>query len=177
MQQETFDIDTAHQDETLIREDEAAITTTNSPASPVVQALQHQLANSLILFLNYKTGAWQSSGKSFQQLQRLFTEVSEETKTAFDALGDRLRMIGQDPELKLEAISMDASVKQSLPASSAVSMAQLASENLIAIIRELRDQIRALRVDEEDPGTTAMLIDLLRMHEKHEWYMRQIAND
>ncbi len=167
-------IDQMHQDETLLREDELEITTTNRPSSPTVQFLQRQLANSLVLFLNYKTCGWQSCGRSFGELERLFQQFAEDNKKRFDELGDRLRMIGQDPELHLEPLLECSSVKQALSRAGNEELFAAAGGNAIVVIRELRDQVRALGREQEDPGSIQLLTELLRMHECHEWKLRQL---
>ncbi len=167
-------IDQMHQDETLLREDELEITTTNRPSSPTVQFLQRQLANSLVLFLNYKTCGWQSCGRSFGELERLFQEFAEDNKKRFDELGDRLRMIGQDPELHLESLLECSSVKQALSGAGNEELFAAAGGNAIVVIRELRDQVRTLWREQEDPGSIQLLTELLRMHECHEWKLRQL---
>jgi DNA-binding ferritin-like protein len=167
-------IDQMHQDETLVREDELEITRTNCPSSPTVQFLQRQLANSLVLFLNYKTCGWQSCGRSFGELERLFQEFAEDNKKRFDELGDRLRMIGQDPELHLESLLECSSVKQALSGAGEEELFAAAGGNAIVVIRELRDQVRTLWREQEDPGSIQLLTELLRMHECHEWKLRQL---
>jgi DNA-binding ferritin-like protein len=158
----------------LVREDELEITKTNDPAALTVQFLQRQLANSLVLFLNYKTCGWQCSGRSFGELERLFREFAEENKRRFDELGDRLRMIGQDPELHLESLPESSGVKQILSGGGNEELFAAAGENAIVVIRELRDQVRSLAREQEDPGSIHLLIDVLRMHECHEWKLRQL---
>jgi DNA-binding ferritin-like protein len=163
-----------HQDEQMVQEDEQEITKTNDPASLTVQFLQRQVANSLVLFLNYKTCSWQASGRSFGELNRFFRGLAEENKIRFDELGDRLRMIGQDPELNLESLVECSNVKQALSRVSEEHLFAAADENLIVVIRELRDQVRTLARDQDDPGTIHLLVDVLRMHERHEWNLRQV---
>ncbi len=52
-------------DEAIVAEDKQAITKTNHPLNPVVQHLQHQLANAIVLFLNFKMCGWKAEGHAF----------------------------------------------------------------------------------------------------------------
>ena len=162
------------QDELLIAEDRQAITKTNHPLNPVVQHLQHQLANAIVLFLNFKMCGWKAEGHAFFGTRAAFSELSEKMKVVFDQLGDRLRMIGQDPEVGLEFILEEATVKQS---EAGIDFAELIAEadgNAIIVIREIRDAIRDLRRRDEDPGSVELLTSILRVYEEHEWFMREL---
>jgi DNA-binding ferritin-like protein len=153
----------------------AEISRTNDSSNPVVLHLQRQLANGVVLFLNYKTCAWQACGLSFFGLRESFVEMAEDTKGAFDRIAERLRMIGQDPDVGLEALSQSTSVKQSITSSSYDELLTNAGENLILVIQELRKAVRALAFEGEDPGSVQLLTEVLRLHERHEWIVRQLA--
>jgi DNA-binding ferritin-like protein len=165
---------TRAQDAALI-EDRQAITQTNHPLNPVVQHLQHQLANSIVLFLNYKMCGWKAEGHSFFGTRAAFSELAESMKVIFDKLGDRLRMIGQDPEVDLEYLLEEAAVKQTQPGEDFAQLLEVADSNAIIVIRELRDAIRDLRKREEDPGSIELLLSVLKIHEEHEWFLREMG--
>lgn len=160
--------------EILLAEDKAAITETNDPRSPVVQHLQHQLANSILLFLEYKKCSWQSEGIAFRSLRETFDSFANQTKGIFDQLGERLRMIGQDPDLILDSIIDGAGIKQSPTGMSFQDLLANADANVIAVIRELRDAIADLRNNGDDPGSMDLLVSIVRQHEEHEWFLRQM---
>ncbi len=164
----------ADQREILLAEDEAAITKTNDPRSPVVQHLQRQLANSILLFLEYKKCSWQSEGVACPVLQTTFDTFANEIKTNFDQLGARLRMIGQDPDLLLDSLLDGAGIKQSPTGLSFRDLLASADANAITVIRELRDAIADLRINGDDPGSMHLLVSVVRQHEEHEWILRQM---
>lgn len=159
---------------TLLAEDTVAITETNDPRSPVVHHLQHQLANSILLFLEYKKCSWQSEGVSFRSLRETFDGFANQTKSIFDQLGERLRMIGQDPDLILDALIDGAGIKQSPTGLHFQDLLATADANVIAVIRELRDAIADLRNNGDDPGSMDLLTSIVRQHEEHEWFLRQM---
>ncbi len=158
----------------LLDEDVAAITRTNDPRSPVVQHIQRQLANSVLLFLEYKKCSWQSEGIAFRAVQKTFETFANQTKDSFDQLGSRLRMIGQDPDLLIDSIIDGASVQQTPAGLPFHDLLAAADANLIGVIRELREAISDLNANREDPGSVALLVSIVRQHEEHEWILRQM---
>ena len=69
----------------------------NTPESPVVRALRQQVANAVLLYLNYKHYHWQTQGPHFRDLHKLFDEFADEVLESLDPLAERVRMIGQNP--------------------------------------------------------------------------------
>jgi hypothetical protein len=67
----------------------------NVPDSPVVEHLQRQVANALVLYLNYKHYHWQTYGPMFRDLHRLFDEFAEAVLGTIDEFAERVRMIGR----------------------------------------------------------------------------------
>ena len=83
----------------------------NTPDSPVVEHLQRQVANALVLYLNYKHYHWQTYGPMFRDLHRLFDEFAEAVLDTVDEFAERVRMIGQDPVASPQEMLQTASVK------------------------------------------------------------------
>ncbi len=96
-------------------------------------------------------------------------------KDVFDQLGDRLRMIGQDPQVGLEYVLEEAAVTQTQAGSSFDELVADADANAIVVIREIRDALRELRRRDEDPGSVELLVSVLRVHEQNEWFLRELA--
>jgi DNA-binding ferritin-like protein len=67
----------------------------NTPDSPVVEHLQRQVANALVLYLNYKHYHWQTYGPMFRDLHVLFDEFATAVLDTLDDFAERVRMIGQ----------------------------------------------------------------------------------
>src|SRR5688572_273281 len=83
----------------------------NSPDSPVVEHLQRQVANALVLYLNYKHYHWQTYGPMFRDLHLLFDEFATAVLDTVDEFAERVRMIGQDPVAAPQEMLQTASVK------------------------------------------------------------------
>jgi starvation-inducible DNA-binding protein len=82
-------------------------------------------------------------------------------------------MIGQDPPSHpLEAADL-ASVAAAAPHSTMRDMIEEANRNTLVVIKEMRDA--AARADQhQDPGTVDLFSKLVQVHEKHEWWTRDI---
>jgi starvation-inducible DNA-binding protein len=152
---------------------EKEISQTNSPNNPVVTALQTQLANSFVVYLNYKHYHWQTFGPLFRDLHRLFDELAGEVYLTIDEIAERTRMIGQNPVSRLEEFAQTATVKSAAKNSNMRQMITEAQGNAVLIIKEMREAIKT--ADEaDDPGTADVFTRFIQIHEKHEWFLRDI---
>ena len=152
------------------------LTRENTADSPVVQDLRRQVANALVLYLNYKHYHWQAFGPLFRDLHKLFDRFSKEVLESIDPLAERVRMIGQDPPARAEELADLATVAAAAPHSTMREMLEEADRNLLVVIREMR---RAVKTAEEhdDPGTVDLFSRLVQVHEKQEWWLRDILRD
>jgi starvation-inducible DNA-binding protein len=145
----------------------------NSPNSPVVEHLQRQVANALVLYLNYKHYHWQSYGPMFRDLHRLFDEFAGAVLDTIDEFAERVRMIGQDPVGSPQEMLATASVRVAGRGQTMREMVREADDNLLIVIKEMRAGARA--ADEAgDPGTVDLFSRFVQIHEKHEWWLRDI---
>ena len=149
------------------------ISKSNKPNSEIVQSLQKQIANSFILYLNYKHYHWQTFGPFFRDMHRLFDEFAEEVYGTIDELAERVRMIGQNPVSRIEEFQKTATVKSAADSQDMRQMILEADNNAIRVIQEFREAIKT--ADEgDDPGTADVLTKFVQIHEKHEWWLRDI---
>lgn len=151
----------------------AQISQTNKPNDAVVKGLQQQVANAFILYLNYKHYHWQTFGPLFRDLHLLFDEFATEVYETVDPLAERVRMIGQNPVSRLEEFQKTATIKSAADNRAMSEMIKEADINVIRIIKEMRQAIKT--ADEaDDPGTADVLTRFVQVHEKHEWWLRDI---
>jgi starvation-inducible DNA-binding protein len=145
----------------------------NAPDNPVVEHLQRQVANAVVLYLNYKHYHWQTYGPMFRDLHLLFDEFAEAVLSTTDEFAERVRMIGQDPVAAPQEMLATASVKVAGRGQTMREMIQEADDNLLIVIKEMRAGARA--ADEaDDPGTVDLFSRYVQIHEKHEWWLRDI---
>ena len=145
----------------------------NRAESRVVQNLRRQTANALVLYLNYKHYHWQTYGPLFRDLHKVFDRFAEDVLETLDPLAERVRMIGQDPPAHpIEAVDL-ATVPQAAPHSTMREMVEEADRNVLAVIKEMRDSVKV--ADEHgDPGTVDLFSKFVQIHEKHEWWLRDM---
>jgi starvation-inducible DNA-binding protein len=145
----------------------------NSPDSVVVQELRRQVANAFVLYANYKHYHWQTYGPLFRDLHKLFDRLAKEVLATLDELAERVRMIGQDPPAHLLEASDLATVAAAAPHSTMREMIEEADRHLLVVISEMR---RGAKIADEhgDPGTVDVFSRFVQIHEKHEWWMRDI---
>jgi len=145
----------------------------NTSESPVVQSLRRQVANAVVLYLNYKHYHWQTYGPLFRQLHKLFDRFAEDVLETLDPFAERVRMIGQDPPAHpMETIDL-ASVGQAAPHSTMREMVEEADRNLLVVIKEMREGAKTAD-EHNDPGTVDMFSKFVQVHEKHEWWLRDM---
>jgi starvation-inducible DNA-binding protein len=145
----------------------------NTPNSPVVQALQQQTANAFVLYANYKHYHWQTFGPLFRDLHKLFDELAAEVLSTVDELAERVRMIGQDPPAHLLESAELASVASAAAHTTMREMVEEAQRNVVLVISEMRKAVKAAE-EHDDPGTVDLFSKSVQIHEKHEWFLRDI---
>jgi len=145
----------------------------NKPTSDVVEHLQRQLANAFVLYANYKHYHWQTFGPLFRDLHLLFDEFATAVLGTIDDFAERLRMIGQDPVFRPSEVERFASVQVSGDVGTMREMIAEADGNLLTVIREMREAARVAD-DHDDPGTVDLFSRHVQIHEKHEWWLRDI---
>ena len=145
----------------------------NNPESPVVLDLRCQVANAFVLYANYKHYHWQTFGPLFRDLHKLFDDVAHEVFATLDELAERVRMIGQDPPAHLLEASDLATVAAAAPHSTMREMVEEADRNLLIVIKEMRKAAKTAD-EHDDPGTVDIFSKMVQIHEKHEWWMRDV---
>jgi starvation-inducible DNA-binding protein len=145
----------------------------NRPDSVVVQELRRQAANAFVLYANYKHYHWQTYGPLFRDLHKLFDRLANDVLPTLDELAERVRMIGQDPPAHLIEAADLATVAAAAPHSTMREMIAEADRHLLVVIKEMR---HAAKIADQhgDPGTVDLFSRLVQIHEKHEWWMRDI---
>ena len=152
---------------------EREISRENRPDSAVVQSLQRQVANAFVLYSNYKHYHWQTYGPLFRDLHKLFDDLAIGVLETVDEFAERIRMIGQDPIFAPQEVLDNASVRVSQSPLTVRQMVEEARQNLAIVIKEMRDGAREAE-EADDPGTVDLLSRSVQVHEKYEWWLRDI---
>ena len=146
----------------------------NREGHPVVQHLQRQVGNAFVLYANYKHYHWQTYGPLFRDLHLMFDEFAKEVLNSADEMAERIRMIGQDVEaVTLQQMQEIANVHSAAAGQSMREMFEEADANLLVVIKDMRDGAK-LAEENNDPGTVDLFSKVVQIHEKHEWFVRQV---
>jgi len=150
------------------------VTRENREDHPVVQHLHRELANAFVLYTNYKHYHWQVFGPLFHDLHLMFDKFGHEVLETSDELAERIRMIGQDVQtVQLKQMQETATVQSSRAGQNVREMIEEADANLLLVIKDMRDAVKAAERS-NDPGTVDLFSKTVQLHEKHEWFLRQI---
>jgi starvation-inducible DNA-binding protein len=149
------------------------LTADNSPRNPVVTALRRQVANGFVLYTNDKLYHWQTYGPLFRDLHKLFDEFARDILATVDELAERVRMIGQDPPAQLSEILDLATVASAGNYDRLRDMIEEADRNALIVIGEMREGAR-IADEHSDPGTVDIFSKIVQVHERHEWWLRDI---
>lgn len=146
----------------------------NRENHPVVRHLQRQVANAFVLYANYKHYHWQTFGPFFRDLHLLFDEFARDVLGTIDEMAERIRMIGQDVQnAQLKQMQEVADVQSTSAGRSMREVIEEADANLLVIIKDMRQAAKAAE-DSNDPGTVDLFSKVVQIHEKHEWFLREI---
>jgi starvation-inducible DNA-binding protein len=146
----------------------------NREDHPVVQHLQRQVANAFVLYANYKHYHWQTFGPLFRDLHLMFDEFAKAVLDTTDEFAERIRMIGPDVQnVQLRQLQDAASVHSASANQSMHEMIEEADANLLVVIKEMREAANAAD-ENDDPGTVDLFSRVVQIHEKHEWFLRDI---
>jgi starvation-inducible DNA-binding protein len=66
-----------------------------------------------------------------------------------------------------------ASVSPAAPHPRMHDMIEEADRNALIVIKEMRDAVKVAE-EHNDPGTVDLFSKLVQVHEKHEWFLREI---
>jgi|SRR5690349_21683818 starvation-inducible DNA-binding protein len=139
----------------------------------VIQRLQQQLANAFLLYANYKKYHWQSYGPLFRDLHLLFDEHAEAVLGTIDELGERVRILGGNPIADPRQFIEQGTVEVAAAGLDMRGMIEEALSNHARVVQGTRQAI--YRADEVGDQVTAdLLTRLMSIHEKQEWFLREI---
>jgi starvation-inducible DNA-binding protein len=147
--------------------------TKSQTESPVIQALQQQLANAFLLYTNYKKYHWESYGPLFRDLHLLFDEHATAVLGTIDELGERVRILDSTPTADPRQFGERGTVKVAEGKQTMREMIQQAAENHRRVIAEHRDAVN-VATEANDPGTADLFTRNIQIHEKQEWFLREV---
>ncbi|MFV9507558.1 MAG: Dps family protein [Oscillochloridaceae bacterium umkhey_bin13] len=139
----------------------------------VAAILGRLLANEHVLYTRLRNYHWNIVGMAFGPLHALFQDQYEALADDIDEVAERIRMLGPNvPGTMTEFLQLATLAEQpgDLPDAHGM-IAQLVADHE-AIIRHLRQDLRACDEQYDDMGTSDYLTGLMEKHEKQAWLLR-----
>jgi starvation-inducible DNA-binding protein len=139
----------------------------------VAAILGRVLGDEHVLYMRLRNYHWNAVGMTFGPLHALFQEQYEALADDIDDVAERIRMLGPNtPGTMTEFLQLATLAEQpgQLPDDRGM-VAQLVADHE-AIIRNLRNDVRACDEQYDDMGTSDFLTGLMEKHEKMAWLLR-----
>jgi starvation-inducible DNA-binding protein len=142
---------------------------------PIVDILNHTLANEAVLTQKTRSAHWNVSGTGFFDLHILFDTQYKQLNEISDEIAERARMLGGMPIGSFKEFLSHTRLEEQ-PGHVPAILHLLADHE--TVVRHLREQVRKISEEFEDEGTFEMLVSVMRLHEKMAWMLRSyIEND
>lgn len=136
---------------------------------PVIDILNHCLADEAVLSQKTRSAHWNVGGTGFFELYILFETQYQQLNEITDQIAERVRMLGGLAIASfMEFLGITRIEEQ--PADVPDVLHLLADHE--TIIRFLREDIRQCAEEYEDEGTIELLVSVLSLHEKMAWMLR-----
>jgi starvation-inducible DNA-binding protein len=140
----------------------------------VVAYLQTALSDTWVLYASYKHYHWQLYGPLFRDLHLMFDEFADGVFDTIDDLDERMRRLGANiANTQLWEFQEASSVTSAQGTETVEEMIAEARANLLRLIPPMRSAVTTSD-DAGDPGTVDLLSKIVQVHEKNEWFLRQI---
>lgn len=140
----------------------------------VIASLRREQANAVQLYLQYKGYHWNVAGPMFRDLHTMFDENAKQVLETVDDLAERQRILGVPAEYTLAELqaSSTLAVEEQLPSNPTEMVERLVASHRLVIQNVKKACVLA---DEEgDPGTLDLFTRVVLLHEKMEWFLREL---
>jgi starvation-inducible DNA-binding protein len=134
------------------------------------QGLNKQVANLSVLFTKLHHFHWYVSGPNFYPLHAKFEEFYDEINELYDAVAERLLMIGGNPVSNLKGYLAITSLKEATGTEKAEEMIKHVLDDFKVLDLEFKE---VLKIAQElgDEATADLLIGSIASFEKHIWML------
>jgi starvation-inducible DNA-binding protein len=136
---------------------------------PVIDILNHCLADEAVLSQKTRSAHWNVGGTGFFELYLLFETQYKQLNEITNQVAERVRMLGGLAIASFEKILRNTRIEEQ-PADVPEVLHLLADHE--TLIRFIREDIRQCAEEYEDEGTIELLVSVLSMHEKMAWMLR-----
>ena len=138
----------------------------------LVEELNGLLADHLALYLKTKNFHWHVKGPRFRDLHLLFDEQAIELRDQIDAIGERVRKLGEVTLTSIGSVARATQVKDqdSTELDGDAMVKELHADN-VAMIKRLKG-MKPLAEEAGDNATDGLLDDWTDMAEERAWFLK-----
>jgi starvation-inducible DNA-binding protein len=141
----------------------------NEVRQPIVEILNHCLANESVLSQKTRSAHWNASGSGFFELHILFETQYKQLDEIADKIAERARILGGVAIASFKEFLAHARLEEQ--SSKPPDILHLLADHE-TVIRFLREDIRKCNEEYEDEGTVELLVGVMSLHEKMAWMLR-----
>lgn len=139
----------------------------------LVAELNGLLADHLALYLKTKNFHWHVAGPRFRDLHLMFDEQAVEIRDQIDAVGERVRKLGQDTLTSIGSVAKHTQVKdQDSTSLSPEAMVEELRDDNAAMVKRLKG-MKDLAEEAGDNATDGLLDEWTDMAEERVWFLTQ----
>ena len=139
----------------------------------LVAELNGLLADHLALYLKTKNFHWHVAGPRFRDLHLMFDEQAVEIRDQIDAVGERVRKLGQDTLTSIGSVAKHTQVKdQDSTSLSPEAMVEELRDDNAAMVKRLK-AMKDLAEEAGDNATDGLLDEWTDMAEERVWFLTQ----
>ncbi len=137
----------------------------------VCQKLSHILSDTFVLYVKTLNFHWNMTGPQFFMYHKLLQEQYEGLQEAADELAERIRMLNEKAPGSMQEFLKKSCLKESKTNLTQKQMVQELVKVHESLVEHCRDAI-VFTDSINDQGTSDLLVDRMRDHDKQAWLLR-----
>lgn len=141
----------------------------------LVKSLNKLVANFGVMYTKLHNYHWLVKGTNFYQLHVLFEKLYDEVTEHFDAVAERILMLGDRPLATLKDFLKEATIEEATGNETETQMLENLLVDLTQFDQEVRETIKLAQAV-EDEVTVDLLLGIASSFQKHIWMIRATLN-
>ncbi len=135
--------------------------------------LNRQVANFGVLYTKLHNFHWFVKGFQFYQIHQLFEAFYDEATETFDAIAERLLMLGEKPVATLAAFLQNATVKEASGNETLVEMVKATLADFELLNKEMTEIVKGAQ-EASDEVTVDLILGIQGGLQKHVWMLKAV---
>lgn len=149
--------------------------TLNNANPALIEALNHILADSFVLYFKTHSYHWNVTGPQFKSLHDMFEEQYTEMWKAIDELAERLRILGATAPHSMANILSNSDLAEATDMQEAMAMVKDLANSNTTLCGHIQKAID-IADDVDDEATEDMLIGRLQVHQQYAWMLKSTCS-